>query len=152
MERDKEELIAGVRPSAEALAKGTDKIALQYSANVFVGGDCKLTALSATLSWDEIFAAVAPVLMGSVAETRFRTVLEERLAQQALQDAQTVIPRAPAVRNVVLGGNVFNQIKIQLRALGYIRRLPGDESTEARWQLTPQGDAAMTQLLTKKRR
>src|SRR5690606_23447181 len=100
-----------------------------------------------------VFAAVGPQMMNEVPEAVMREALEEAIAARALSDVQQVMPKAHAVRNVVLSTASFNQVKIQLRALGLIRTNPAREATgQIWWQLTPHGDHTMTQVLSQIRR
>jgi hypothetical protein len=153
LEKEKHELTAGWRPPLETLARGNDVVGLQYSCNAYIKGDCKVTMAETRLTWDEVFAAVGPQMMNEVPEAVMREALEEAIAARALSDVQTVMPKAHAVRNIVLSTSSFNQVKIQLRALGLIRKSTARESTgQTWWQLTPHGDQTMTQVLAQVRR
>lgn len=104
------------------------------------------------LTWDEVIATVGPQMMSEVPEAVMREALEEAIAARALADVQQIMPKAHAVRNVVLSTSSFNQVKIQLRALGLIRKSPARESSgQTWWQLTPHGDHTMTQVLSQVR-
>lgn len=153
LEKEKEELTAGRRPPVDTLARGTDKVALQYSCNAYIKGDCKVTMAQSSMTWDTVFATVGPQMMHEVPESVMREALEEVLATSALSDVQQILPKAHAVRNVVLSTASFNQVKIQLRALGLIRKTSQrDASGQTGWQLTPHGDQTMTQVLAQIRR
>lgn len=153
LEREKHELTAGWRPPLETLARGSDSVALQYSCNAYIKGDCKVTMAERKMTWDEVIAAVGPQMMNEVPEAVMREALEEAIAARALTDVQLIMPKAHAVRNVVLSTGSFNQVKIQLRALGLIRKSPSRESNgQTWWQLTPHGDHTMTQVLSQIRR
>lgn len=148
LEREKEELTSGWRPPVDTLARGTDIIGLQYSCNVYIKGDCKVSMAETRLTWDQVFATVGPQMMNEVPESAMRQALEEYIAEHALEDVQAQLPKAHAVRNIVLSTQSFNQVKIQLRALGLIRKVARRDQTGATWwQLTPQGDQTMTQVL-----
>ncbi|MEE4251151.1 MAG: DUF4062 domain-containing protein [Alcanivoracaceae bacterium] len=149
LEREKNELTAGWRPPLETLARGSDNVTLQYSCNAYIKGDCKVTMADSKMTWDQVFAAVGPQMMNEVPEAVMREALEEAIAARALSDVQQVLPKAHAVRNVVLSTASFNQVKIQLRALGLIRKNPAREASgQIWWQLTPHGDHTMTQVLS----
>ena len=153
LEREKQEQQAGWRPPLETLARGTDVVALQYSCNAYIKGDCKVTMAERRMSWDQVIAAVGPQMMNEVPESVMREALEEAIAASALGDVQQVLPKAHAVRNVVISTGSFNQVKIQLRALGLIRKSSNREvNGQTWWQLTPHGDHTMTQVLAQVRR
>ena len=152
LEKEKHELTAGWRPPLETLARGSDSVALQYSCNAYIKGDCKVTMAESKLTWDEVIATVGPQMMSEVPEAVMREALEEAIAARALTDVQQIMPKAHAVRNVVLSTSSFNQVKIQLRALGLIRKSPARENSgQTWWQLTPHGDHTMTQVLSQVR-
>ena len=153
LEREKEELTAGWRPPIETLARGSDLVSLQYSCNAYIKGDCKVTMAETRLTWDQVFATVGPQMMNEVAESSMRQALEEHIAEHALEDVQAHLPKAHAVRNIVISTQSFNQVKIQLRALGLIRKVARRDQTGATWwQLTPLGDQTMTQVLAATRK
>lgn len=153
LEKENHDLTAGWRPPLETLARGTDTVAIQYSCNAYIKGDCKVTMAESKMSWDEVFSTVAPQMMDEVPESVMREALEEAVATRALQDVQHLLPKAHAVRNIVLSTASFNQIKIQLRALGLIRKSVSKEGAgQTWWQLTPHGDHTMTQVLSSTRR
>lgn len=152
LEREKEELTQGLRPPLEHLARGSDRVTLGYSCNVFIKGDCKVRSAQTSLTWDQVIASVAPQMLEEVPESVMRQALEEHITRTALNDVQVAMPKAHAVRNVVLDTDSFNQVKIHLRALGLIRKCPPRPGrTQVAWQLTPLGDQAMSQLLARRR-
>lgn len=148
LEQEKEELAAGYDPGPGGLARDGDPVALDYSCNAYVKGNCKAVTAQTTLSWREVFAAMAPHMLEPASETIMRRALEEQVAGAALADVQKQLPKAHAVRNVVLTTASFNQVKIQLRAQGLIRKqgTMGQDGA-IRWQLTPLGDQTMTRLV-----
>lgn len=153
LELEREELVVGRRPAVDTLAKGSDTVLLQYSCNVYIKGDCKVTTTEARVTWDEVFSAIAPQLMTEAPESVMREAVEEMIANRALNDVQAILPKAHAVRNIVLSTHSFNQIKIHMRALGLIRKSSRkDPAGHTWWQLTPHGDQTMTSLLAVTRR
>jgi len=85
-------------------------------------------------------------MLEPVSETAMRQALEEYIASVALPDVQGQLPKTHAVRNVVLTTASFNQLKVQLRAQGLIRKERAPDGA-IRWQLTPLGDQTMTRLV-----
>ena len=57
-------------------------------------------------------------MLNPVSEPVMQKALEDYIARKALDDVLADFPKAHAVRNVVLAGHAFNQIKVHLRALG----------------------------------
>lgn len=152
LEKEREALLGGLRAPARQLARGGDRVPLDYSCDVYEGGDCKIAMASCRMDWDRIFACVAPLMMSPVAETVMRKALEEYIARQALDNVNQDFPRAHAVRNVQLAGHAFNQVKVQLRALGLIAKCSeNDNRGMPLWQLTAQGDATMSQVMAQRR-
>lgn len=153
LEQEREEWVLGRRPAVETLAKGSDAVLLQYSCNVYIKGDCKVTMTEARMTWNDVFAAIGPRLMNEAPEATMREAVEELIAARALEDVQVSLPKAHAVRNVVLSTHSFNQIKIHMRALGLIRKSSRkDPQGHTWWQLTAHGDQTMTSLLAVTRR
>ena len=152
LEKEREGLLGGLRAPVRGLARGSDPVPPEYSCNVYEGGDCKITLTRCQLDWDRVFACVAPMMLNPASETVMQKGLEDYIARQALDDVRREFPRAHAVRNVVLAGHAFNQIKVHLRALGLIAKsLEKDSRGMPLWQLTAQGDATMNQVLAQRR-
>lgn len=139
-----------VRP--EVLAKGSDITTLAYSCNVYIKGNCIMSQAKTQMSWDEIFACIAPAMMNEVTEDQMRTVLAQRLSENALKDVADQHKGAHAVRDIVINPGSFNTIKMHFRALGYIRKGQGaGPANQPTWQVTPQGDQYMVGLLAVRR-
>jgi hypothetical protein len=146
LEQEKEDLAAGASSARQAWAGDDDPVTLEYSCNAYVKGNCKAVPAESTLTWRQVFAAVAPQMLQPASETAMRQALEEHLSGAALTDVQKHLPKAHAVRNVTLTTASFNQVKVQLRAQGLIRKQSAADGS-IRWQLTPLGDQTMTRLV-----
>lgn len=137
---------------SDSLAKGTDLTAVNYNCNVYIKGNCIVSQARTQMTWDSIFATLAPTMMNEVTEDQMRQVLAARLADTALKDVESQHKGAHAVRDIVINPVSFNTIKMHFRALGYIRKGatpgPGNQPT---WQITPQGDQYMVGLLAVRR-
>jgi hypothetical protein len=152
LEKEREEAFNQARPPLRTLARGGDRVALDYSCNVYEGGDCKLATVTTKISWDQAFSCVAPLMLNPVAESVLQKALEGFIGRKALGDVQADFPRAHAVRNVVLATHAFNQVKIHLRALGLINRSAEKDSRGLPlWQLTAHGYNTMSQVMAVKR-
>ena len=152
LEKEREEALSQARPPLKTLARAGDQVALDYSCNVYEGGDCKLAMVTTKISWDQAFSCVAPLMLNPAAEPVLQKALEDFIGRKALGDVQNDFPRAHAVRNVVLAAHAFNQVKIHLRALGLINRSAEKDSRGLPlWQLTAHGDNTMSQVMAVKR-
>jgi hypothetical protein len=153
-----EQELIGLRTSgpteANDLAQGNDSQSVEFTISVIkadhtVGG-YKGAAL---LTWNEIFAAVAPRMIDRCRESDFEESLNE-LIQTKRRPAviEQLAKELPGLRS--LGGfkidtGDFQTIKIQLRALGLIEmtnRARSAKDTETYWTLTPYGDHLLTKL------
>lgn len=104
------------------------------------------------LTWNEIFIAISPYIVGEGAErimiqaliNQIKTVHAELLQEiKQLNNYKSLI-------DYVLDSNEFQTIKIQLKALGLIQqsnRNRSDKDNQNYWTLTPYGDYIMTQLI-----
>lgn len=136
----------------EVLARGSDLTNINYSCNVYVKGNCIVTQAKTQMTWDAVFATLAPTMMNEVTEDQMRAALAARIGDGALKDVADQHKQAHAVRDIVVSPVSFNTIKMHFRAMGYIRKGigmgPGNQPT---WQLTPQGDQYMVGLLAVRR-
>lgn len=148
LEREKEALLQGMRPSADGLARGQEQVVLHYHCDVYASGDCKRLRHHSRLSWDQILTTVGPVLLNDTRAAPVQEVLEERLQEGALTDVQQAHPSAHAVRNLTLGRDSLYMVLLHLRALGWVRKSPGASADPGTlWQLTPLGDQQLTALM-----
>lgn len=152
MRRQLDQAVKGPVIRPEVLARGSDTTSIAYNCNVYVKGNCIVTQARTQMTWDAIFATMAPAMMNEVTEDQMRAVLAAHIADGALRDVADQHRQAHAVRDVVINPVAFNTIKMHFRALGYIRKGaangPGNQPT---WQLTPQGDQYLVSLLAVRR-
>ncbi len=154
LRREMGQLTSGRVIKSDALARGTDITQLAYNCNVYVKGNCIVTQAKAQITWDTVFATLAPVMLNEVSEDVMRSALTARIAEHALKDVAGQHKQAHAVRDIVLSPVSFNTIKMHFRALGYIRKgmVATGSGGQLTWQLTPQGDQYMMGLLAATRR
>lgn len=152
LRKELDQFTSGRSVKPEALARGSDPTTIDYSCNVYVKGNCIVTQARTRMTWDAIFATLAPSMMNEVSEDQMRQALATRLADNALKDVADLHRGAHAVRDIVINAVSFNTIKMHFRAMGYIRKGvsmgPGNQPT---WQITPQGDQYMVGLLAVRR-
>ncbi len=108
-----------------------------------------------SISWNAIFAAVGPTMIDETSDNNFKSTLDGLVRQRA-------VPRLrkdknfkdKQLRNFATSQQDFNNIKVQLRALGYIGKSTKHRSlkdTSTYWTRTPYGDTVMTRLLAIRR-
>src|SRR5207253_3067674 len=94
-------------------------------------------------SWNDIFGALAPMLIDEASERAMRA----RLHQYIEETNPWVSAGQKAFDGI--SETSFEKIKVQLRALGLINRSARSHSLkddETYWTLTPYGDAPMTKI------
>jgi Domain of unknown function (DUF4062) len=124
---------------SESLAQGNDLFALRYAFRSKNETPRELKFDEFITSWNEIFAAIAPLMINEVAEQRLYYTLTDMAkgAGKINYDEFQILE------------SDFQTIKIQLRALGLIvrsDRARAKDDTETYWTLTPYGDSLMTRL------
>lgn len=101
-------------------------------------------------TWNEIFAAVAPVMINEAKDRDLRDAFRSFFVRYAQQDAeQTPKLRKHKLMEFVVPSTDIDTCIVQLRALGLIeenqrKRSVTDKGTY--WSLTPYGDLKMVQL------
>jgi len=137
---------------SEKLSQGDDKFEIEYG---FRGwheataewAEC-ITRTEAT--WNQIFYAVAPPMIDDAPDRVFRETLDNWLEARE-SDSLTKAGKKKGLSDidrVEISPDVFQTIKVQLRALGLIKQSNKARSvkdTGTYWSLTPYGDQVMTQ-------
>ena len=141
-------------PGTEHFAQGDDSFEISFLGKIwdFYGLDKKEEPLQASLSWNQIFYTVSPLLIDESNEEPMSRVLEERLLPEVRSHFDKLLARL-AFRGGNVGctisGESFRTIIVQLRALGLIgksTRTRSVKDTATYWTLTPFGDNVMTRL------
>ena len=102
------------------------------------------------VSWNQLFAALAPLMISESPEPELKKALTDCVSQRAMP----LIRKDPDFKDHSCSGFVtadadFQTVKVQLRALGLIARSERSRSvkdTATYWCLTPYGDDLMTRL------
>jgi hypothetical protein len=135
---------------AEELSQGSDEVELLVRGGGYGDGDA---SGHLAMPWDQIFYIIGPLMIDEASEEALRARLGEELFQRASQLRE--FKRVHFYRNiVVLDEDDFQQIKVQLRALGLItmsQRRRGVKDTNTYWALTPRGDAYLVRLRAMRR-
>ncbi len=103
------------------------------------------------MTWNTIFGKIAPFMMDECTDYRLNGVLDD-IARAFEKEATEKEEFADLheFSNFEVSIETFNQIKVQLKALGLIEISGKKHSTTDKatyWTLTPYGDYVMTQLL-----
>lgn len=103
------------------------------------------------LSWNEIFAAVAPLMIDEVSENGLKMALDAMVKERnidAIRNSEE-FKDDDYIDDFHISINDYQTIKVQLRALGLIAKSEKNRSVKDRgtyWTLTPYGDEVMTRL------
>jgi len=128
-------------------------IGFQFSANTpgeFF--DSGTYGYSIKLSWDDVFAAVSPLMIDESSEETIRVALNQLISNAArpiLQKQESEALKGKSLTNFQVSEDHFQTIKVQLRALGLIGKSSKSRSVKdisTYWTLTPYGDTVMTRL------
>lgn len=130
---------------SEHLAQGSDHIPIHYHPDTH--WDRKIPTKSLLLSWDAIFAAVAPGMIDEASDSEVKSSVEALIANSM---PLTIGTSGPKKAECLVSGSSFSEVIVQLRALGHItksvrKRAMRDNYTY--WTLTPYGDDQMTRLM-----
>ncbi len=138
---------------AKGLAQGDDTFEINYS---FVASPSEYShdgsgyKSKTIVKWDEIFAAMSPLMINEATEAQLASALDRLVSQLASLDFAGFDELAGlTLMNFRVSRDDFQTIKIQLRALGLITKSTKNRSvkdTATYWTLTPYGDTVMTRL------
>ena len=141
---------SGPPQNVETLQGGGDEFQafVEYTFGDWVNPTTEVHDL--TLTWDEIFREIGPILMQETTEQKMRSTLAQELRKYF--DQKDAVPAN--FRRATITNESFETIKIQLFALGLvqkgvIKRTPSD--TNVYWALTSYGEAYLMQLRALKR-
>jgi hypothetical protein len=131
-------------PGVDDLARGNDVVAIRLT-YVPKAPPLRHETVLVSKTWDELFRAIAPELMG---ETQ-----EEAVFRRLVKSASAGLPAPKSIdkTDYMLDQSDFEKILIQFRALGLIRRIDAPIEVGPIWTLTEHGDAVMTRLLAVRR-
>ena len=137
---------------AEGLAQGNEQHPVRFSFSARPPDEYSSATWSSTFSptWNEIFAAIAPLMIHEAKEPSFKNALDNLANTHNLERLQREKKLANhSLRNFSISNDDFQTIKIQLRALGLITKSEKNRSVKdsgTYWTLTPYGDEVMIQL------
>ncbi len=143
-----EKLRSNLSSIGEASPEGVEKYAggsdpIEISGTMEVGEDKTTEDWSTTVTWDDIFSLIGPIMYEDCAESVMKKQLQNYFLAQEKNHADAV------VKGLVVGEDSFQTIKVQLLALGLImiggkQEMPGHGNTN--WKLTPYGESYAMKL------
>lgn len=159
LRRQVDELQAELARSRTTAPKGAEDLAQGDEAHSF---KCTLAtrppddytikhwALDLSASWNEVFSAVAPLMIHEAPEPRLKEALNEFATERLLPQVRKMKDlEGHRLRDITVDDNDFQTVKIQLRAVGLMARSEKNRSVKdsgTYWTLTPYGDEVMTRL------
>ena len=152
LEKGLEEARFEAPEEARHLAQGSDTFIINFSFSALPPGSISRAtyAHKIEVTWDEIFAAIAPPMIDEVSDRNFREELSTLAKDTALEELQNMDRfERYTLSNFNVNDEDFQTIKIQLRTLGLLVKSDRSRSvkdTATYWTLTPYGDTVMTRL------
>lgn len=133
----------------EGLSQGSDRIVFPVS--YALESDGALHSSEATVTWDDILKYVGPALLPECSDKDF----QEKLDLCFLHAVREQASDAEDTHYVIIPYVVVDQIKVQLRALGYM--IPGTKrravsDNQSYWKLTRSGESRLLSVQAFRRR
>ncbi len=140
-----------VEESDPALASGEDEIELFGRRSIYdTNGDgYGKQEWHVLATWNDVFRDVGPSLINETTEENLNLILARFNSLDPLEEG--VVDRG----NAVIAPESFNEVLIQLRALGLIdqgAKKRGVADKASYWRITPLGDRLLVNLLARRRR
>lgn len=137
------------------LSQGEDKISIALE---FVSIDSKgkrnKCEVKSEYSWNELMTTLLPHLLIEESEENMKGTLETLLISREIDNIKSQFSKYTNYREAKIKDRDFQIIKVQLKALGLIRKSQKNRSvkdTANYWELTEYGDHIMTQLIALKK-
>ncbi|MCY3776462.1 MAG: DUF4062 domain-containing protein [Candidatus Aminicenantes bacterium] len=150
LENSLQEIRVKAPPGTEHLAQGNDSFGILCQVKWWDPPGFRRRSLTTSLSWNQIFYTVSPLLIHEAAEGAMSRALEDQLLPK-VRDQITELQMKLGLDNAKfsISSESFRTIIVQLRALGLIGKSTRTRSVKDRakyWTLTPFGDNVMTRL------
>lgn len=136
----------------ESLSQGDQIHSFKYSFSATSEGEFRSKGWTSSIevSWNELFGAVAPLMINEASEPNLRTAINGFIGKRE----RPSLLKHKDLKNATLSdftieNDEFQTIKIQFRALGLIAKNEKNRSVKdsgTYWTLTPYGDEVMTRL------
>lgn len=139
----------------EQLSSGDDSIDVDIAFRFTSDGKAKIKRALFKMTWNQIFSIIAPFMTNEASEKSIERYLVEGIQNQYKKEFRALKEQLNVkLSNINITKYRFQEIKVQLKALGLIKqndRKRSVKDTESYWCLTPYGDAVMAQLLAIKK-
>lgn len=145
----------------ENLSQGDDTTEVSFQFNAY-GNDWNISPRNEyynsklATSWNEIFAAISPLMIDEVTEATLRAKVNEFIQKKRIEELRKKFEKQSRFpQDFKIDDHDFHTLKIQFRALGMITesiKKRGVHDKNKYWILTPFGDNVMTKLRAIKRK
>jgi hypothetical protein len=152
LEQELEQIKGTVPKGTEGLAQGKDPWAIDYVLTAYDEDTYEDDTYrgSVTLTWDEIFSKLAPLMFDECGEDELRKALISAVRDKFdEEDLLAKLPENSEISNFSVSNSEFQKVKVQLVALRLIEksvRKRGVRDTNTYWTLTPYGETYLMQL------
>ncbi|MEK0338080.1 MAG: DUF4062 domain-containing protein [Nitrosopumilus sp.] len=134
----------------EIFAQGEDEYTIKFYFRNWDFGKWHNFHHTISSSWDEIFYVVSPLMINECTDKSFRNRLDQFVFENSIDNLRKKKDlKGKKLEYFVIEDDDFQTIKIQLRALGLIKKSDKQRSVKdmsTYWTLTPFGDNHMTKL------
>jgi hypothetical protein len=160
----------GPPPEASGLAQGDDQTGFNPTYYVYLdlvdifGGRALRGRIAAAMTWNDLFAAIGPVILDEASEPAIRKTLQGWLKDEFGGEVRRLAESSAAENGETITGfssleldltdQDFGTLIVQLRALGLIAKSERPRSvkdTRTYWTITPYGDDRLTTLMAIRR-
>lgn len=138
---------------SETLCQGEDSYDVEFSFSVYDDDEWKDNYYNAnvSLTWNEIFYELSPLMIDESLDKKLIQILNSMISKSELDTLEEKVNLLSnqRIRYLKIDDSSFQTIKVQLRALGLIKRSEKNRSvkdTNTYWTLTEYGDDIMTKL------
>lgn len=145
-------------PGTEKLSQGDDYETFSYEAKTRCNGRYFTWDLNTEVevTWNKIFYELSPLMIHEASDRQLKHAFHNFLTTLATEDLEDSEESAGHfIQDLSFKDSEFQTVKIQLRALGLIKKSDRSRSvkdTSAYWTLTPYGDEVMNRLRAKVRK
>ena len=135
----------------ENFAQGDDEFQVLFHFTKYTGQfslDSEDHRAKHTLTWNDVFYAVSPIMMNEATEQSIRSDLGEFIESRTRKGLQNKFHNF-TLKYFDVEVDTFRTILVQLKALGLITKSVRHRSVKDKntyWKLTPYGDTVMTRL------
>lgn len=138
---------------AELLSQGDNEFVINYSFEVDDpdSWENKLYNAEVSYTWNQIFYELSPLMIDEAIDSELIRTLNEVILKSEYNTLSDSVDLSidEKIRRLLIDSSSYQTIKVQLRALGLIRRSEKSRSvkdTNTYWSLTEYGDEIMTRL------